>query len=289
VTNKPNKGKIKYAKLDKYGRTGRAVGNITYKMVKDSAGWRQDFEPDSDPSGWGKNTKVEIELYNGRVYRGYMWNRSHLIADSLGGRAFRQNLIKGTRMQNVGANDGKGGMAYTERKVVNYLYDHHKVSVYYSAKPIYKDKELVPRSVIIDVKSSDGKINERVIVYNAAKGFKINYKKGTFTSVKKSADEEPEEPDDPDPGITDPTDPSIDPGSGEDSAVDPGKGEDTVVEPGSQTDEQIIVFTTKSGKKYHLSRECSGLANAGEIYEKTETEATAQGLTLCSICAENRE
>jgi hypothetical protein len=109
-------------------------------------------------------------------------------------------------------------MAYTERKVVNYLYAHHKVSVYYSAKPIYKDKELVPRSVIVDVKSSDGKINERIIVYNAAKGFKINYKKGTFKSVKKPADEdpaEPDDPDDPDPGNTDPTDPSVDP------AIDP--------------------------------------------------------------------
>lgn len=82
-----------------------------------------------------------------------IWNRSHLIADSLGGRAFRRNLIKGTRMQNVGANDGKGGMAYTERKVVNYLYKHQKASVYYSAKPIYKDNELIPRSVIVDIKS----------------------------------------------------------------------------------------------------------------------------------------
>ena len=40
-------------------------------------------------------------------------------------------------MQNVGANDGIGGMAYTERKVVNYLYKHHDVSVYYSAMPVY--------------------------------------------------------------------------------------------------------------------------------------------------------
>ena len=65
-----------------------------------------------------------------------------------------------------------------ERKVVNYLYKHHNVSVYYSANPIYKAKEKVPRSVVVDIKSSDNKLNERVIVYNAAKGFKINYKTG---------------------------------------------------------------------------------------------------------------
>lgn len=187
VSGKPGKGIIRYSKLDKYGRTRRAVGNITYKMVKDSAGWRQDFEEGSDPSGWGGNRIVRIKLYNGKYYKGFLWNRSHLIADSLGGRAFRRNLITGTRMQNVGANDGRGGMAYTERKVVDYLYLHHKASVYYSANPVYQDKELVPRSVIVDIKSSDGKLNERVIVYNAAKGFKINYKKGM--TRRKTADE----------------------------------------------------------------------------------------------------
>lgn len=178
VSGKPKKGVIKYSKLDKYGRTRRVVGNITYGMVKKSAGWREEFAEGSNPSGWGKNRIVKIKLYNGKYYKGYLWNRSHLIADSLGGRAIRKNLITGTRMQNVGANNGKGGMAYTERKVVNYLYKHHKVSVYYSANPIYKAKEKVPRSVIVDIKSSDNKLNERVIVYNAAKGFKLNYKTG---------------------------------------------------------------------------------------------------------------
>ena len=181
VSNKPAAGTIKYSKLDKRGRTGRAVGNITYQMVKDSAGWRESFSEGSDPAGWGYNKMVKIKLYTGNYYSGFLYNRSHLIADSLGGRAVRKNLITGTRMQNVGANDGKGGMAYTERKVVNYLYNHQNATVYYSAKPIYKGKELIPRSVIVDIKSSDGKLNERVIVYNAAKGFKINYKTGRAT------------------------------------------------------------------------------------------------------------
>lgn len=99
----------------------------------------------------------------------------------------RRNLITGTRMQNVGANDGLGGMAYTERKVVNYLYKHHKASVYYSAKPVYKGKELLPRSVIVDIRSSDRKLNERVIVYNAAKGFRINYRTGKITKKSSSS------------------------------------------------------------------------------------------------------
>ena len=179
VSGKPKKGTIRYSKLDKYGRTRRVVGNITYKMVREAKGGRDDFANDAFPTGWGNNKKVKIKLYNGKKYEGYIWNRSHLIADSLGGKAIRINLITGTRMQNVGANDGIGGMAYTERKVVKYLEEHHDVSVYYSADPVYKGKELVPRSVVVDIRSSDKKLNERVIVYNAAKGFELNYKKGS--------------------------------------------------------------------------------------------------------------
>ena len=185
------KGKIKYSKLDKYGRTRKAVGKITYTMVKKSEGSRYPFAKNSDPSGWGKNSVVRIPLYNGKIYRGYALNRSHLIADSLGGKGIRRNLITGTRMQNVGANDGKGGMAYTERKAVKWLKAHHKGYVYYAAKPLYKGKELVPRSVIVDIRTSDKSINQRVVVYNAAKGLKINYKTGNYSggTVTKQPDQ----------------------------------------------------------------------------------------------------
>ncbi len=245
VSGKPAKGKIKYSKLDKYGRTRRAVGNITYKMVKDSAGWREEFAEGSEPSGWGKNKIVKIKLYTGKSYKGYFWNRSHLIADSLGGRAVRKNLITGTRMQNVGANDGLGGMAYTERKVVDYLYRHHNVTMYYSAKPVYKGSELIPRSVIVDVRSSDKAINERVIVYNAAKGYKVNYKTGKFKKKKTTG------------AITTAT---------------------TSVANGS------TVYTTKTGKRYHLDKNCSGLSNANAIYKTTKAAAKKKGLTACKIC-----
>lgn len=189
------KGKIKYSKLDKYGRTRKVVGKITFAMVKKSAGNRYPFANNADPSGWGKNSVVQIPLYNGKIYRGYAWNRSHLIADSLGGKGIRRNLITGTRMQNVGANDGKGGMAYTERKAVAWLYAHHKGNVYYAATPVYKGKELIPRSVIVDIRTSDKSINQRVIVYNAAKGLKINYKTGNYsggTVRKKKTTKTPE-------------------------------------------------------------------------------------------------
>lgn len=189
VSGKPKKGKIKYSKLDSLGRTRRVVGNINYKLVNASAGWRQIIPENEDPSGWpGQNQIIQIRLCNGRTYKGYAMDRSHLIADSLGGKAIRRNLITGTRMQNVGANDGKGGMAYTERRAINWLYKHKKGSVYYSATPVYKGKELIPRSVVVDLKTSDSKINERVIVYNYAKGYTVDYHKGTLTATDEEND-----------------------------------------------------------------------------------------------------
>ena len=254
VSKKPKKGKIKYSKLDKKGRTKRVVGNITYRMVERSRGWREEFKPGSEPSGWGRNEIVQIELPNGKYYRGYLWNRSHLIADSLGGRAIRKNLITGTRMQNVGANDGLGGMAYGERKVVSYLYQHHKASVYYSATPVYKGKELIPRSVIVDIRSSDKKINERLIVYNAAKGFRINYKNGTATRTSPAP-----------------------------AAAPLAASAGTLISSPSTAE---TVYITATGTKYHLDKGCKGLSNANAIYESTREEAVKAGLTPCSICAQ---
>ena len=45
-----------------------------------------------------------------------------------------------------------------------------------------------------------------------------------------------------------------------------------------------IVYTTKTGKKYHLRTSCTGLNNAKTIYESTLSSAKSRGLTPCSIC-----
>lgn len=174
-------GEIQYDGLDKLGRTQRVVGQITYEMYAASKGWREEFEKDSDPSGWGHNEKVSIELPTGKTYNGYMFNRSHLIADSLGGKAAKENLVTGTRMQNVGANNSKGGMAYTETLARNYLEEHPDCVIYYSAEPIYHGDELVPRSVIVNVHSCDGGLDKQVEVFNTAKGYTIDYMTGEFS------------------------------------------------------------------------------------------------------------
>lgn len=174
----PEVGSIRYGELDHLGRTTEAKGSLTFENVAASYGVRQHFSKDADPSGWGIQEKIKIPYSNGKQYKGYFWNRSHLIGDALGGDAIRQNVITGTRTQNVG--EGSGGMRYSEAKAQKWLEENHEGVLYYGAKPIYEGNELVPRYVEVSMKSSDGSIDEKVIVFNTANGFEINYADGSF-------------------------------------------------------------------------------------------------------------
>lgn len=178
------KGIIKYSKLDSLGRTREAIATINWQNVEDSRGIRQSFKAGSEPSGWGHNEKAAIPGKNGRVYNGYMYNRSHLIGDAIGGDAIKQNAITGTRPQNVGNVDQKGGMRYLEKKVEDYFKNKTDKVVYYKVTPKYQGKELLPRSVIVYAMSSDKKINEKVEVYNTANGWDIDYNTGKFQKSK---------------------------------------------------------------------------------------------------------
>lgn len=174
-------GEIWYAPLDSLGRTVRAAGCIDYETMR--AGIERDRGElqGHDPSGWGHNGKVDVQVSGGEVYHGFFWNRSHLLAKSLGGSDEVENLICGTRMQNVGANDGEGGMAYGEKVARSWLYQHKRGWVYYSATPVYEGDELVCRSVIVDIKSHDGSLDLELEVYNTAFGHDINYATGEYS------------------------------------------------------------------------------------------------------------
>ena len=178
----PANGGITYNGLDELGRTTWAAGIIAKQMRTDAkAAGRQSFDASCDKiSGWGHNAETVIASANGtKSYNGWFYNRSHLIADSLGGAAAPENLVTGTRCQNVGNSDNKGGMAYTEELVRAYL-DNSGSWVYYAATPVYEGDELVPRSVIVDVLSDDGSIDIQVEVFNVAKGHVIDYATGEF-------------------------------------------------------------------------------------------------------------
>ena len=177
----PAVGNIVYGKLDKYGRASYVIANLDYSTVK-RARDRGRLPINVDPSGWPQNKKVVITEKDGRSYRGYFYNRSHMLADSLGGEPIKENLVTGTRTQNVGIKN-QGGMAYTEIQAREFFVVPTEETLIYQVRPVYNSDEPIPRYVIVDVKSSDDKIDEQVIVDNSVNGYKINYSTGEFKLI----------------------------------------------------------------------------------------------------------
>lgn len=185
-------GSISYCPLDELGRTTCAYGELTSSLRAEASG-RDRQELLVDPSGWnGNNLEVTIprvDVIGSQDYTGWFWNRSHLIADSLGGDAVIENLVTGTRTQNVGSTQVNGqyagGMAFTEGIARAYLDTGTGDScpLYYAATPRYESLELIPHSVTVDIQSCDQSIDMRVEVLNAANGYAIDYVTGEYSST----------------------------------------------------------------------------------------------------------
>lgn len=179
---KLRKGDIKYDGYDRLNRTLAAHGYLTYNNIKRGQDARADISK-IKPSGWVSNGRVSVKYANGKSYNGTFYNRSHLIAHTLGGDDKGYNLITGTRAQNVGTGDGDEGMQYPESLAKKYLTQNKKGSLYYIATPIYQGDELVPREVTVDILSDDGSINQHIIVNNDMPGYRIDYATGTYAPV----------------------------------------------------------------------------------------------------------
>ncbi len=171
-----------YVAADESGYVAKAALRVTSDTIAYGKRERADIS-DADVRGWPKpNPKASVTFASGKTYNGYFWNRSHLIAHMLGGEDEDYNLVTGTRAQNVGDNAGDGGMQHCERRAYDYVCDHEGVYVDYVATPIYEDGESIPRAVVVDMKSSDGGLDERYVVYNAMPGYTIDYVTGSITA-----------------------------------------------------------------------------------------------------------
>ncbi len=191
---------VNYSPLDQYGRAGEAIGLVTYKSIYDNASRnkpRPSFPASTRPAGlysnakylpseqrWegGKSNNTILQLDD---YHGYLYNKSHSFAYSLGGDMQNHNVTVGTRGQNVGSNSTKdpGGMSYPETSVRNAIYKNHNLKVLYKAKPIYNGNELLPRGTHVQAYSVNDKgkaINLNIWVFNAQNGVNINYKTGQW-------------------------------------------------------------------------------------------------------------
>lgn len=185
-------GDVEYCPVDRLGRAVCAFGELTTDQ-REAAASRGRQELTIDPAGWGKNRIVQIpalpDVAGSRAYTGWFWNRSHLVADSLGGAASAENLITGTRMQNVGSTQSggehAGGMAAAEIVARQYLKSHdaNACPLYYAATPQYTGDELIPRTVVVDLASCDGTIDQRMEISNTATGWVIDYTTGSFSPL----------------------------------------------------------------------------------------------------------
>ncbi len=184
----PTSGQVAF-QSDSQGRSGTACADLTYEMYVASQGSRQGdpLDPPSWPSQYNK-TEVVIGPYalSGKTYHGYMFNRSHSIADSLAGSqsyTSKYNFTTGTRTQNVGA-DQNGGMRAAEELAENYWKKNPNsiATIQYETTPLYQGNETIPRGSIVDIMSSDGSINKEIIVINDAEGWNLDYNTGDFTA-----------------------------------------------------------------------------------------------------------
>jgi DNA-entry nuclease len=183
-------GQAEYCEPDQHGRAVCAYAELTSTMRAEAKQNRRQALT-VDPAGWPTHNHTATipalpasVVGDSKDYRGWFWNRSHLLADSLGGDPAAVNLVTGTRTQNVGSTqangESNGGMAYTERIAREYL-DAGRgdaCPLYYAVTPQYVDDEPIPRTVLVDMRSCDASINERVEVANTANGWHINYQTG---------------------------------------------------------------------------------------------------------------
>ena len=270
VSDRPEPGTVAYGQLDSLGRATGAIACVTHELMEAGLSRSRGDTSGIEPTGWGHNREVDIAMPNGTIYHGFLFNRSHLVAKSLGGVEELPNLVCGTRTQNVGANvDGiEGGMAYAEGQVRSWLFDHPDGWVYYAATPAYEGDELVPRSVIVDILSSDGTLDQRVEVFNTARGFAIDYATGTFQITEDAAQAAEQ--------IRSTLQPSQQPAERQAPVEATGS-------PTSETGERMVIVTG-SGKAYHHDESCSGLANARSMEWVSVSEAEQMGRHACGIC-----
>lgn len=156
-------GILHFSELDKLGRCNEAHALLNYDLLPEEE--RGSIE-EVKPSGW------QVARYDDLIEDKFLFNRCHLIAFELcGENANPLNLITGTRYMNL-------NMVIYENQVSSYI---HRTSnpVLYRVTPIFIDRELVCRGLLLEAKSIyDNQISFCVYFYNVQPGIEINYSNG---------------------------------------------------------------------------------------------------------------
>ena len=159
-------GEYHYSDLDQMQRPGVCYAGITPQNYRDELDQEREKLP-KQITGWHKSVQLPVQ-YPGTTSdkNVQILQRSHRLADSLGGEGTIRNLITASSYENIGQ-DNKGGMCYTEELARNWLASApNDAWLYYCVTPVYGEGDLIPRSSYVDILSSDGTINQHVEVYN---------------------------------------------------------------------------------------------------------------------------
>lgn len=181
---RPLPGEVIYFDLDSLGRPTGVIANINHAILEKER--QEDKEKIRvNPIGWRRCKRVNIPSISGRDeedYYGCFYNRSHLLADSLGGLPILENLMTGTRMQNAGEQN-EGGMIFVESIAHKFFRKKTDQSLLYQVIPLYYGDEIIARYVVVDILSSDGAIDEHILIPNSAYGFEINYSTSRWKKI----------------------------------------------------------------------------------------------------------
>ena len=165
-----------YSGLDNYGRAGTVmavVGPNTLEEASDKS------ISNINPTGWRQNKYDGISGYQSAE----LFNRSHLLARSMGGANEDYNLVTGTNYMNqyVDKKNEEGGMRYfEEEKILEYV-NRTGNRVLYRVTPRFKGDNLVCSGVQLEAYSLDDSgqgVCFNVYCYNVQPGIKINYATG---------------------------------------------------------------------------------------------------------------
>lgn len=248
-------GYEKYIGLDDLGRTRMAIASVG-KDTMPKKGEERGSISSIKPSGW---MQEKYDNISGK----YLYNRCHLIGWQLSAEnANKGNLITGTKYLNI------EGMLPFENMVADYVKETGN-HVAYRITPIYDGNNLLASGVEMEAYSveDNGKgICFHVYCYNVQPGIKINYKDGSSSSTSSSSNSS---------SSSKPSDGTSNSGNSSSINTETTKPSEPVTE---------IVYTTKTGKKYHSTKGCSGLSNANQIFETKLSDAKNKGLEPCKKC-----
>ncbi len=156
-----------YSGLDNYGRAGRVLAVVGPNTLADASDKSISY---IDPSGWKQN---EYEGISGSQ-KAALYNRSHLLARSLGGANDKYNLVTGTNYMN------QTGMKEWEDKVLLYVRNTGN-HVLYRVTPIYKGDNRVCSGVQMEaysIEDNGAGVCFNRFCYNVQPGIRINYLTG---------------------------------------------------------------------------------------------------------------